>query len=47
MDNRVVNLDGKVYSLGGGDGSASTTKNYAYDPAAQSLDGDRRPSRRA
>ena len=29
------NLDGKVYSLGGGDGSASTAKNYAYDPAAQ------------
>ncbi|RAO39010.1 C5a peptidase [Micromonospora saelicesensis] len=35
MDNRVVNLDGKVYSLGGGDGEASTAKNYAYDPAAQ------------
>ncbi|MGK5740410.1 S8 family serine peptidase [Micromonospora sp. URMC 103] len=35
MDNRVVNLDGKVYSIGGGDGSASTTKNYAYDPVAQ------------
>ncbi|RKN21250.1 peptidase S8 [Micromonospora musae] len=35
MDNRVVNLDGKVYSIGGGDGSASTTKNYAYDPIAQ------------
>ncbi|MEU5909470.1 S8 family serine peptidase [Micromonospora sp. NPDC047527] len=35
MDNRVVTLDGKVYSIGGGDGSASTTKNYAYDPTAQ------------
>ncbi|MFI6262620.1 S8 family serine peptidase [Micromonospora sp. NPDC051006] len=35
MDNRVVNLDGKVYSIAGGDGSASTTKNYVYDPAAQ------------
>ncbi|MFI7519691.1 S8 family serine peptidase [Micromonospora globbae] len=35
MDNRVVNLDGKVYSIGGGDGSASTTKNYVYDPIAQ------------
>ena len=35
MDNRVVNLDGKVYSIGGGDGSASAAKNYAYDPVAQ------------
>ena len=35
MDNRVVNLDGKVYSIGGGDGTASTTKNYVYDPTAQ------------
>ncbi|MEV1332142.1 S8 family serine peptidase [Micromonospora costi] len=35
MDNRVVNLDGKVYSIGGGDGTASTTKNYVYDPVAQ------------
>ncbi|MEU8298716.1 S8 family serine peptidase [Micromonospora sp. NPDC048909] len=35
MDNRVVSLDGKVYSIAGGDGSASTTKNYVYDPAAQ------------
>ncbi|MEH1168242.1 S8 family serine peptidase [Micromonospora sp. CPCC 205539] len=34
MDNRVVNLDGKVYSIGGGDGSASTAKNYVYDPVA-------------
>ncbi|GAB3933050.1 hypothetical protein GCM10027614_03290 [Micromonospora vulcania] len=34
MDNRVVSLDGKVYSIGGGDGSASTTKNFVYDPAA-------------
>ncbi|WP_233513630.1 S8 family serine peptidase [Micromonospora craterilacus] len=35
MDNRVVNLDGKVYSIGGGNGSASTAKNYVYDPIAQ------------
>ncbi|MFG1914724.1 S8 family serine peptidase [Micromonospora sp. NPDC048898] len=35
MDNRVVTLDGKVYSLGGGDGTTSTAKNYAYDPVAQ------------
>lgn len=35
MDNRVVTLDGKVYSIGGGDGSSSTTKNYAYDAVAQ------------
>ncbi|MGW4498735.1 S8 family serine peptidase [Micromonospora sp. NPDC004336] len=36
MDNRVVNLDGKVYSIAGGNGSASSAKNYAYDPVAQS-----------
>ncbi|MFI7608423.1 S8 family serine peptidase [Micromonospora sp. NPDC049366] len=35
MDNRVVNLDGKVYSIAGGNGSASTTKSYVYDPIAQ------------
>ncbi len=35
MDNRVVNLDGKVYSIAGGNGSASTTKNFVYDPATQ------------
>jgi subtilisin family serine protease len=33
MDNRVVNLDGKVYSIAGGDGSASSAQNYVYDPA--------------
>ncbi|MFV2114846.1 S8 family serine peptidase [Micromonospora sp. LOL_025] len=36
MDNRVVNLGGKVYSIAGGTGSASSAKNYAYDPVAQS-----------
>ena len=36
MDNRVVTVDGKVYSIGGGDGSAATTKNFVYDPVAQS-----------
>jgi len=35
MDNRVVNLDGKVYSIAGSNGSASTTKNFVYDPATQ------------
>ncbi|GAB3186418.1 hypothetical protein GCM10027259_50500 [Micromonospora palomenae] len=35
MDNRVVNLDGKVYSIAGTNGSASTTKNFVYDPIAQ------------
>ena len=35
MDNRVVSVDGKVYSIGGSNGSASTTKNYVYDPIAQ------------
>ncbi|MCA2215951.1 S8 family serine peptidase [Jidongwangia harbinensis] len=35
MDNRVVNLDGKVYSIGGGDGSESRTSNFVYDPVAQ------------
>ncbi|MFU8874561.1 S8 family serine peptidase [Micromonospora sp. SL4-19] len=35
MDNRVVNLDGKVYSIAGGDGTASTAKNYVYDPIGQ------------
>ncbi|MEV4417834.1 S8 family serine peptidase [Catellatospora sp. NPDC049609] len=35
MDNRVVNLDGKVYSIAGGNGSASTAKNFVYDPVAQ------------
>ncbi|TCM40949.1 subtilisin family serine protease [Kribbella sp. VKM Ac-2568] len=33
MDNRVVNLDGKVYSIAGGNGSASTANSYVYDPA--------------
>ncbi|MDQ7904919.1 S8 family serine peptidase [Phytohabitans sp. ZYX-F-186] len=35
MDNRVVTLDGKVYSIAGGSGSASTAKSYVYDPVAQ------------
>ncbi|ONI72411.1 peptidase S8 [Kribbella sp. ALI-6-A] len=34
MDNRVVNLDGKIYSLAGGNGSASSANNYVYDPAS-------------
>jgi subtilisin family serine protease len=33
MDNRVVNLDGKVYSIAGGNGSASSASSYVYDPA--------------
>jgi subtilisin family serine protease len=35
MDNRVVSLDGKVYSIAGGDGTDSSTKNFVYDPVAQ------------
>ncbi|MEU0368797.1 S8 family serine peptidase [Streptomyces sp. NPDC006283] len=35
MDNRVVYLDDKVYSIAGGNGSASTAKNYVYDSIAQ------------
>ena len=33
MDNRVVNVDGKIYSIAGGNGSASTGNGYVYDPA--------------
>ncbi|HEY0472574.1 MAG TPA: S8 family serine peptidase, partial [Kribbella sp.] len=33
MDNRVVNLDGKIYSIAGGNGSASSPNSYVYDPA--------------
>ncbi|MDI5939156.1 S8 family serine peptidase [Micromonospora sp. DH15] len=35
MDNRVVSVDGKVYSIAGGNGTASSAKNYVYDPIAQ------------
>ncbi|MFE7213593.1 S8 family serine peptidase [Streptomyces sp. NPDC057611] len=35
QDNRVVNLGGKVYSIGGATGSKPTAKNYVYDPFAQ------------
>ncbi|MFI6938462.1 S8 family serine peptidase [Streptomyces sp. NPDC050418] len=35
MDNRVVYLNDKVYSIAGGNGTASTAKNYVYDPIAQ------------
>ncbi|MGC4806440.1 S8 family serine peptidase [Micromonospora sp. DT233] len=35
MDNRVVNLNGKVYSIAGGNGTASTAKVNVYDPIAQ------------
>ncbi|SNY69434.1 S8 family serine peptidase [Paractinoplanes atraurantiacus] len=35
MDNRVVSLEGKVYSIGGTDGTAATKQNYVYDPVAQ------------
>ncbi|QNE17719.1 S8 family serine peptidase [Kribbella qitaiheensis] len=33
MDNRTVNVDGKIYSIAGGNGSASSANNYGYDPA--------------
>ena len=36
MDNRVVTLGGKVYSIAGGNGSVSSAKSYVYDPIAQS-----------
>ncbi|GAA4174857.1 hypothetical protein GCM10022251_74900 [Phytohabitans flavus] len=36
MDNRVVYLDGKVYSIVGGDGFGSSRKNYVYDPVTLS-----------
>ncbi|MFC8616651.1 S8 family serine peptidase [Micromonospora purpureochromogenes] len=39
MDNRVVNLNGKVYSIAGGNGSVSTAKNFLYDPVAQTWAG--------
>ena len=35
MDNRVVNLDGKVYSIGGTDGTTAKKANFVYDPVAQ------------
>ncbi|MBP1782323.1 subtilisin family serine protease [Micromonospora sp. HB375] len=39
MDNRVVSVDGKVYSIAGGDGTTSSAKNYRYDPIAQAWTG--------
>lgn len=33
MDNRVVTLDGRIYSIGGTDGSSPTAKVWAYDPS--------------
>lgn len=37
MDNRVINLDGIVYNIGGTpDGATSTDQVYAYDPATLS-----------
>ncbi|WP_240669979.1 S8 family serine peptidase [Actinoplanes solisilvae] len=35
MDNRVVNLDGKVYSIGGTNGGAAYKTGHVYDPVAQ------------
>ncbi|MFE7242646.1 kelch repeat-containing protein, partial [Streptomyces sp. NPDC057580] len=35
MDNAVATLGGKVYSVGGTDGSATYNKAYVYDPGAQ------------
>lgn len=35
MDNRVVSLDGKIYSIAGGNGTDSTADNFVYDPVAQ------------
>ncbi|MEE3920589.1 hypothetical protein V2I01_27160 [Micromonospora sp. BRA006-A] len=39
MDNRVVTVDGTVYSIAGGDGTASSAKNYRYDPITQAWTG--------
>ena len=33
LDNRVVTLDGIVYSIAGGDGNAASAAMFAYDPA--------------
>ncbi|MGH3486286.1 MAG: S8 family serine peptidase [Nocardioidaceae bacterium] len=33
MDNRVVTLDGSVYSIAGGNGTASTGASWVYNPA--------------
>ncbi|WP_285579879.1 carboxypeptidase regulatory-like domain-containing protein [Actinoallomurus iriomotensis] len=35
MDNGAATIDGKVYSVGGVDGLATSAKTYVYDPAAQ------------
>ncbi|WP_250002974.1 S8 family serine peptidase [Actinoplanes sp. M2I2] len=35
MDNRVVSLDGKVYSIGGSSGETTYKSNFVYDPVAQ------------
>jgi N-acetylneuraminic acid mutarotase len=35
MDNRVVNLDGKIYSIGGANGDSTYKTNFVYDPVAQ------------
>ncbi|MET7283095.1 S8 family serine peptidase [Kribbella sp. NPDC005582] len=35
MDNRVVTVDGTVYSIAGGNGSASSADSYKYDAAAK------------
>ncbi|ADB33959.1 peptidase S8 and S53 subtilisin kexin sedolisin [Kribbella flavida DSM 17836] len=34
MDNRVVHLDGKIYSIAGGNGSAASAAAHVYDPAS-------------
>ncbi|HEX5543310.1 MAG TPA: kelch repeat-containing protein [Micromonospora sp.] len=34
MDNAVASFDGKVCSLGGGDGSSTYANSYVYDVAA-------------
>ncbi|GAB7036483.1 MULTISPECIES: S8 family serine peptidase [Catenuloplanes] len=39
MDNRVVSLDGRTYSIAGGNGTASSAKNYVYDAVAQAWSG--------
>ena len=45
MDNRVVYVDGVAYSIAGGNGTASTAKVYAYDPADSGVDREGEPAR--
>ena len=45
MDNAVVNVDGTIYSIAGGDGSASTASGLRLRPGDPRVDAARRPAR--